>query len=299
MKHQPILRVNSRYSVQIDSLLNRRLPDGGFSEVAGGDYRPEATAWAVICLESFRIHSEIVTAARAKLVASQLPDGSIPLATDYPQAFWPTATAAIALGGVPQYSQAHDRAIAFLLTSCGVQIPKTADSVTGHDSFIPGWPWIDKTHSWVVPTAMAIRALTLAGKAAHQRVQSGVNLLLDRQLPNGGWNYGNTTVFGKTLSDMPASTGVALWALSGLTEPAKIVPSLDLLARQLSRLRTPLSLGWALLGLAAWGVDLQNSDDLITDCLQRQGKYGAYVTSQLGTLLAAVPQEKNARGSHA
>ncbi|MCM2265001.1 MAG: terpene cyclase/mutase family protein, partial [Desulfuromonadales bacterium] len=237
MDRHPSAPSSASIAGAIDTLLSRRMPDGGFAEIPGGDSRPDATAWATLCLESFRTHPEIVAGAREKLATAQLPNGSIPLAPDYPEAFWPTAAAAMALHGDLRFSAAHDKAIDFLLATSGRQIVKKPDSPTGHDSSIPGWSWIDQTHSWVEPTAMAIRALTLVGKSNHERVRSGVSLLLDRQLPGGGWNYGNTTVYGKTLNAMPASTGTALWSLTGLTQPEQVAFSLDLLQQQLPQLR--------------------------------------------------------------
>ena len=43
-------------------------------------------------------------------------------------------------------------------------------------------------------------------------------MMLDRQLPHGGWNYGNTYVFGRELRPMPESTGAALTGLAGQVE---------------------------------------------------------------------------------
>ncbi len=275
------------YADAVPALLQARQADGGFAETPGGDYRPDATAWATLCLDSFQLYPELSAAARGRLSAGQQPDGGIPLSADYPEAFWPTAAAAMALQGSPQFAAAHDRAVGFLLATTGQHSPREDDSPLGHDPSIPGWPWIADTHSWVEPTAMAIRALTLAGHSAHPRVQSGVKMLLDRQLPDGGWNYGNTTVYGKTLNPMPAATGVALWSLAGLAEADKVAPSLDLIARELPKLRTPLSLGWALSGLTDWRIETGDARALITDCLQRQQKFGPYGTSRLALLLIA------------
>lgn len=273
------------------------MPDGGFAETPGGDSRPDATAWAALCLEAFQSHPEIADGARARLAAGQLPNGSIPLSPDYPEAFWPTAAAAIALNGHSRFSVIHDKTIAFLLEATGLAAVKDPDAPLGHDSTIPGWSWIDQTHSWVEPTAMAMRALSQAGKSAHERVRSGTRLLLDRQLPGGGWNYGNTTVYGKTLNAMPASTGMALWSLAGMVGREQVAASIDLLLHQLPTLRTPLSLGWALHGLSAWEAGLRDADTLIVNCLERRDRHGVYGTSQLGILLLAAASRHARRAS--
>jgi hypothetical protein len=57
-------------------------------------------------------------------------------------------------------------------------------------------------------------------------MQEAKRLLLNRQLSVGGWNYGNTMVFGQNLHPMMESTGVALNALAGIASREEITPSL-------------------------------------------------------------------------
>lgn len=268
-------------------LLARRRPDHGFPEIVSGDYRPDATAWAILCLDAYPVHGEVAAAARARLRSSQLPDGGIPLSIDHPQAFWPTFPAALALAGDPASKEAHDKAIRFVLSVVNVMQDEQGSSV-GEEGRTPGWPWISQTHTWVEPTAMAVSALTRAGHAEHDRCLSGIKLLIDRQLPAGGWNYGNTKVFEQYLNPMPAPTGMALWALSGQVDRARVAASLQYLREQLTGLVTPLSLGWALIGLSAWNVAFDNGRELAADCLSRQHRYGTYNTSHLAVLLYAM-----------
>jgi len=271
----------------LKTILDRHLPNGGFCEHPGGAYRTDSTAWAVLCLKAYNLYPEVVSSARQVLCKAQLPDGNIPLTPDYPEAYWPTAIAAMALADTPEFSSYHEKTINFLLNSKGNIFEKEADSPVGHDTTIEGWSWIQGTHSWVEPTAMAIRALCVAGEPYHERTIQGVLLLLDRQLPNGGWNYGNTTVYGKTLKPIPTSSGIALWALAGLPARDKVEMSIKYLSEQLPLLRTPNSIAWAILGLRAWGITTQKSDELISASLQQQGRYSPYGTSQLSVLLAA------------
>ena len=65
---------------------------------------------------------------------------------------------------------------------------------------------------------MGILALKAVGFAGHDRVKEAVRMILNRQLPSGGWNYGNTTVFKRELLPMPEHTGQALCALSGFVQ---------------------------------------------------------------------------------
>jgi hypothetical protein len=112
-------------------------------------------------------------------------------------------------------------------------------------------------------------------------------MLLDRQLPHGGWNYGNTTVYGRELHPMPESTGAALAGLTGRVDQGTVARSLDYLQGEVDRLRTPISLGWVLLGLAAWDLWPSNGSALAERCLANQARYGEYDTSALCLLLLA------------
>ncbi len=78
--------------------------------------------------------------------------------------------------------------------------------------------------SWVVPTSFAILALNQVpcgcgdrGRAPH-RVTLGIEMLMDRACPSGGWNAGNGVVYGAPLGPHVDDTAVALLALSGRKE---------------------------------------------------------------------------------
>ena len=132
--------------------------------------------------------------ARSRLAADQLPDGRVCISPDHPEVYWPTSLAVFAWHQSPEHRENQARAADFLITSSGTHCPREADSPSAHDTNIKGWPWIADTHSWAEPTALAMMALKIAGYGGHQRVKEATRLLLDRQLPQGGWNYGNTLV---------------------------------------------------------------------------------------------------------
>ena len=236
-----------------DALVARALGDGGFARDAGGAYAPDATAWAVIALDASLRGWAPLGRARDRLAASQGPDGRVAVDSQHPEAFWVTPLAALAWHGMPAYRAPYTRAIYFLQETTGRHWPKQPGAATGHDPEIRGWPWIEDTHSFVEPTALALLALRVAGKRESWRVPEGVRLLLDRQLPRGGWNYGNTTVYGQELRPAAVETGVALTALAGLVEQGQVLTSLGYLKAEVARLKTPLSLAWAMIGLGAWG----------------------------------------------
>ena len=73
---------------------------------------------------------------------------------------------------------------------CGLEgktLPRTkgTDELIGHDSAAVGWPWVDGTHSWLEPTALAILALCREGLAGHPRVDAGIELILNRSAREG------------------------------------------------------------------------------------------------------------------
>jgi hypothetical protein len=276
----------------VETLSQRALPNGGFSGRTGGGYRPDATAWAILALVAMGSRENLVQLARSQLGADQMQDGRVSLSPDYPEAFWPTPLAVIAWQGslahrVPQLS-----AVKFLLDTTGKHWVKRDDSVFGHDTSIRGWPWIGDTHSWVEPTAMVLLALELTGYSDHERAREARLMLLDRQLESGGWNYGNTSVFGQQLRPMPEPTGLALNALSGRVQREIVERSIYYLKDQVGRLRTPHSLGWSLLGLGAWGEQPADAESFVFECIDRQHVYGSYDTQQLSLLLASLLGKK-------
>ena len=161
------------------------------------------------------------------------------------------------------------------------------DAAPGHDTSLRGWPWIQKTHSWTEPTALGVLALEAAGRGGHARAHEATELLLDRMLPVGGWNYGNTTVFGSPLRPLPESAGVALQALAGRVARERVAASLAYLASEIERIRTPFTLGWGVLGLAAWGAQPLDADRWLAETLERETVFGRFDTSALALLALA------------
>lgn len=266
-------------------LLTRVRPNGGFGNRCDDPYRADATAWGVIALSSINASMKYIQPAIARLTADQRSDGCIGISSDHPEAFWPTSLAILALLGLSHYSQYQARAIQFLLETTGRHWEKSGSNPMAHNPALKGWPWIAETHSWVEPTALSMIALRAVGYAGHPRIEEATRMLMDRQLPHGGWNCGNTIVFGQELRPAPESTGTALHALTGLIPRKEVQLSLDYLSKEITRLHTPIALGWSLLALNSWAVPVPNAPRLITDCLERQERYGPYDTTSLCLLV--------------
>jgi hypothetical protein len=186
------------------------------------------------------------------MVSIARDDGSVPPSLDLMTPGWSTSYAMLLWSGLDGYGAARRRASTWLLKLEGQTHPHTmsADPVIGHDSTLVGWPWVEGTHSWLEPTAVAILALCRAGLGDHPRVAAGISLILDRALDEGGWNYGGRAVFGRSLRPQPGPTGLALLALAAGRVHAEAVSSaVAYLHRTLRGIRSAVSLGWGVLGL--------------------------------------------------
>jgi len=274
-----------------DALLARALPDGSFVLAPGGQARPEATAWAAVALHTLGTAPEAVAAARTALARLQRPDGSVPLAPECPEAAWPTPLAILAWLPDPDFRGRAEAAAAWLLGHPGRHWTKTPDSPSDHDTSLKGWPWIEGTHSWVEPTAQVMLSLAALGQAGAPELAEAGRMLLDRQLPAGGWNYGNTRVFNHELLPIPESTGLALTALTVLPErPGKevVARSLASLAGPTNAVATPLAATWRAFGLTAWEAGPPGTLEPVARALDRQTRYGPYDTPLLAQALAAL-----------
>ncbi|MFC1532331.1 hypothetical protein ACFL7M_03045 [Thermodesulfobacteriota bacterium] len=250
-----------------------------------GNYRPDATAWAVLALASVNMEVAIIDRARSRLKMDQDEDGRVNVQKGFPAAYWPTALASLAWQHTSAFEDAYKRSINFLLSTSGYSFPK--EPYIGHDTTIQGWPWIEGTHSWVEPTALAFLALKRAGYEKHNRVTEALQLILDRQLPKGGWNYGNTYVYGQEFRPLPYSTGMLLYALEGSVDREQIQKSIGYISKRIQKDRTPLSLGWEILGLRAWDDLLLPYETWLMECWRLQDRYGDYNTSFLSIILIA------------
>lgn len=263
------------------SLYRRLLPDGGFAGRLGGTFQVDSTAWGVLAFRACGGSNEILEKVCGILAREQSEDGRLCVTKDHPASYWPTPLAVLAWQDSPASQVAQSRAVRFLLDTSGIHFPRKPDAPWAHNTILKGWPWINDTHSWVEPTATCVIALRATGHGQHDRVHEAIRMILDRQLPHGGWNYGNTLMFGKELHPMPESTGAALTGLAGMVDQNTVSRSLDYLQGEIPRLRTPISLGWSLLGLAAWELWPSNGAALVERCLANQLRYGDYDTSAL------------------
>jgi hypothetical protein len=190
------------------------------------------------------------------LAASQRQDGSLGVSATLPTPGWSTCYGILLWGALGGYTASRGRAARWLLGQGGISVANLAppDRIVGHDTSLVGWPWVADTHSWLEPTAMTVLALRRDGKADHPRVRAGLQLIRDRAIASGGWNYGNNHLFGRDLRPQPAPTGLALLALAGVDGRTEMVErAIRYLQEALPGTHAAQSLCWGVLGLRAWG----------------------------------------------
>ncbi len=207
-------------------LLARRAPGGSWGYRDGGSPAVEPTALAGLALiasggEACADRSPAPTSQRpsaareaaAWLAGLQREDGSLPAAAGPSMPGWATPYAMLLWGRLAGFADRRRRARHWLLSIRGQasRPPAEERGVLGHDPTLIGWPWVAGTHSWLEPTAMAILAVCGDAGCDHPRVKQGLDLIRDRAIPGGGWNYGNNVVFGRALRPSPGPPALRSW----------------------------------------------------------------------------------------
>lgn len=230
-------------------------PIGGYA--AAGPPATEPTALASIALLAANETDAALKAGRW-LVGLQAHRGSLGIMPDQGEPSWPTAWAVIAwhwlrlkLESV-EFDRPISAAVTWLVGERGTTQPR--HPTIGHDTTLSGWPWVHSTHSWLEPTALSVLALKHLGHWDDDRVREGVQLILDRQLPEGGCNYGNTVTLGQATLPHAQPTALALLALHGEPSDPRRQQSLNFLHREWPRVRGLASRCFSILALAAHGI---------------------------------------------
>jgi hypothetical protein len=243
-----------------NALLQRRLPSGGWSFFNSEQASVEATCLAGLALGPDNSHGNAVSTVRF-LKKSQLSDGGWPAFQGDSEGAWTTALALCALTVLNEISDASNKALRWLLGSRGKEGHwlwrwkfKTADRNVQFDPDKYGWPWISGSASWVIPTAfsvLAIKQFTVCNRrdATEKRIRLGVDMLLDRACVGGGWNSGNSIVYGVPLPAHVEATAIALLALQDEERRPTIRMSLAWLKQKSADIESVESLAWSILSL--------------------------------------------------
>ncbi len=231
-------------------------PIVGYEASASPAAEPVACAALAAC--AWDLPAAAVAACRYLYTARQ-GDGSVAVRLNQQGPYWPTSLACLAWRSLERQwpdqagqwcRDAYRQGLEFLVGFGGEKIAPS-DTV-GHNTQLVGWPWVRGTHSWLEPTALALLALRHCGQAEHPRAHEAAALILDRLLPSGGANYGNTSVLGQVLRPHVLPSAMCMVALQRLQAPSpRWLATLEYLRHELTRPMAATSLAWTLQAVVA------------------------------------------------
>ena len=265
-----------RVALVSDALLHLRktIQRGSWGYHSNGPQSAEPVAFASLAICANDLAAEALPLANW-LAEIQTSQGSVGVTREQATPAWPTGLAMLAwqasedASGNKRYAAAKRQALGWALQEHGKALPQMRHM--GHDTTLVGWSWAAATHSWLEPTCFFVLALKALGKGDHPRTREGVRLIIDRQLEQGGCNFGNTRVLGQPTLPHVQPTGLAMLAIAN--EPSvdsRIERSLDFLESELNETCATASLCFALLGLTAHRRRPDNAEELIQHALKRE-----------------------------
>ena len=250
---------SDRISSLAETLRSRQMKSGGWAYFDSVQESLEATCLAELALAPER-HANS-SEAILFLLKSQLSDGGWPAFLGDSEGSWTTALALCTLNSTGDFTAAREKAFRWLYAERGREGHwfwrwkfKTSDRNVRFDPDKYGWPWVTGSASWVIPTAFSIIAIeqfTVCNRSeeSEKRIHLGVEMLLDRACVDGGWNSGNSLVYGVPLRPHVEATAIALLALQDEQRTEMIQKSLSWLRQNAASVDSVSSLAWCILSL--------------------------------------------------
>jgi hypothetical protein len=239
--------VHSKTSELTNVLCRGRNADGGWGYYPGKVSRIEPTCWiALYLLRASDSEKDLTTDIVRWFAARQREDGFLDDATGLPPNVGFSALAAIVVGSAGLLpAEGARRLLGAVYPTKGVASERTRNR---QDNTLRGWSWLEDTFSWVEPIAWSLLALkkssALPQREQSARIEEAERMLFDRVCRTGGWNHGNSNMFGQELNaDIPA-TALALLALQDRREHPSVQKSIEYLTRQ--RLAEPAGMALSL-----------------------------------------------------
>lgn len=255
----------------INHLLMSQNPDGGWGAFEGKRSNTEATALALLGLEAISKGAVEPAVLKAKIWLGdrQNANGSWPLNDTLKDSSWSTALAIIALSEWGDFKERVIRAGQWVLEQEGSKPGILANLILALtfqkkavqlNEDLVGWSWTPNSFSWVEPTSYFLLALKktrhkLARTTVDERIQQAELMIYDRMCDNGGWNYGNSSVYGDRLWPYPDITAVALIALQDNRERRENQLSLRALSEMTKRTESGLAISLSAICLSLYGRD--------------------------------------------
>jgi hypothetical protein len=250
---------SDRISSLAETLRSRQMKSGGWAYFDSVQESLEATCLAELALAPER-HANS-SEAILFLLKSQLSDGGWPAFLGDSEGSWTTALALCTLNSTGDFTAAREKAFRWLYAERGREGHwfwrwkfKTSDRNVRFDPDKYGWPWVTGSASWVIPTAFSIIAIeqfTVCNRSeeSEKRIHLGVEMLLDRECVDGGWNSGNSLVYGVPLRPHVEATAIALLALQDEQRIEMVHKSLSWLRQNAASVDSVSSLAWCILTL--------------------------------------------------
>lgn len=263
-----------------ESLRRLERVEGGFCYRAGGEGLTETTCLAILAFKAMGQPLGTVQRSLDWLRGLQREDGGIAPQASVAESNWVTSLGALAFG-VYGETAAQRRAVEWLLRLSGEESAwqsRALRAVLGIKPPYPvrhrGWPWVEGSAAWLMPSALAVLALESAhrsgafpdlAEALTARFEEGRAMIIDRRCADGGWNHGAPTALDVPATSYPETTGIALLALQNL--PAAQISGAEELGRtMLNAGRNASPLSWLQLGLQARQQHCEIGEETAIQC---------------------------------
>ena len=259
-----------RLRADLSATLQRaRNADGGWPYHPGKRSRIEPTCWALLALSQTNSQQPNLD------VLGRWPRHNnwlIDVASAPPNHAFNAIAALTLLQSVSTGPHA-ETIVRSLIGSKGVAL--RPDPAIRQDSSLQAWSWVENTFSWIEPTAWCVLVLKQRlGRGpypdAAERVRVGEQVLNDRACRDGGWNYGNSNVYGQDLLPYVPTTALALLALQDRRSEAVVTRSLERLERDITTERSAMALSLAVICLRIYGRPTAVAEQHLTNLLTRR-----------------------------
>jgi len=302
-----------REKVCLPMLTSAQNSDGGWGYQQGKDSATEPTAWALLALAASKNSGENSRERAAEfspaigrgkdwLLAAQLPDHSWPAFNEFPEGRWLTSLACLALHPYGESADAvkggakwlcHEMPGEGKLWQRIRQNLFSGKNQVRQNSALSGWNWTPGTSSWVEPTACVLiflHQLFVAKtfpEGAEKRRGLAEAMLYDRMCPGGGWNSGNSEVYGVAGEPLIGPTVWALIALQEYRERAENQEGLRWLLSARERIQGPVSLALAHICFQVHGCETPS----VVPALRKSFQENQFLGSVLAAAACAVALE--------